>query len=127
MVAMTSEFLTKAQENLKAAQLCFENKWYNACANRMYYAALQAAVAAIAESGIKQEKVEHKRVQADFNGRLLYRQKRYPAKFKSYLPDMQILRNEADYTTEQISKKRASSLLSKAKEMISCIEQKVKQ
>ena len=41
---MIIEFLTKAQENLKAAQLCFDHELYNACANRIYYAALHAAV-----------------------------------------------------------------------------------
>jgi len=39
------EFLNKAEENLTAAQICFENGLYNACANRAYYAALHAAVA----------------------------------------------------------------------------------
>jgi len=36
------EFLNKAEENLTAAQICFENGLYNACANRAYYAALSA-------------------------------------------------------------------------------------
>ena len=46
---MKSEFLAKAKENLTAARLCFENGLYNACANRTYYAALQAAIAALAQ------------------------------------------------------------------------------
>ena len=69
---MISEFLKKAQENLMAAQLCFERECYNACANRIYYAALQAAVAAIAAEGIKQDKVDHKQAQSDFNGQLIH-------------------------------------------------------
>jgi len=36
------EFLNKTKENLTAAQVCFENGLFNACANRAYYAALQA-------------------------------------------------------------------------------------
>lgn len=65
---MDIEFLQKAQENLKAAQLCFEHGLYNACANRMYYAVLHAAVAAIAAQGIRQDNIDHKQVQSDFNG-----------------------------------------------------------
>ncbi len=42
--AQKNEFLTKAKENLRAAQICFENGLYNACANRFYYAALQRFV-----------------------------------------------------------------------------------
>lgn len=122
---MISEFLQKAQENLTAAQLCFERECYNACANRIYYAALQAAVAAIAAEGIKQDKVDHKQVQSDFNGHLIYRRKRYPAKFRTYLPDMQLLRNEADYTAESIGRKRVSAMLSKAQEFIALIEREV--
>jgi len=47
------EFLNKAKENLTAARICFDNGLYNACANRSYYAALHAVVAALAhrESG----------------------------------------------------------------------------
>ena len=36
---MKTEFLTKAKENLTAAQVCFDNELFNACANRAYYAA----------------------------------------------------------------------------------------
>jgi len=124
-VNMTIEFLHKAQENLKAAHLCFENELYNACANRIYYAALHAAVAAIAAQGIEQAKIDHKQVQSDFNGRLIYRQKRYPAKFKSYLPDMQVIRNQADYKMESISSKVAERWLSRANEMVTWIEKEI--
>jgi hypothetical protein len=46
---MENEFLTKAKENITAAALLFENELYNASANRAYYAAFQAAIAAISE------------------------------------------------------------------------------
>ncbi len=32
---METEFLEKAEENIKAAQVCFDNGLYNACANRV--------------------------------------------------------------------------------------------
>ena len=82
---MKYEFMDKARENLATAEICFENKLYNASANRAYYAAFQAAVSALADSGIKKEKLDHKWVQAEFSGRLITRRKTYPAKVKAYL------------------------------------------
>ncbi len=52
---MTTEFFQKAKNNLNAAQLYFDNGFYDACANRAYYAALQAAVAALEDKGLKKE------------------------------------------------------------------------
>jgi uncharacterized protein (UPF0332 family) len=40
-------FLEKAQESLMVAKLAFDNNCYNSCANRAYYGALQAAIAAL--------------------------------------------------------------------------------
>jgi len=98
------EFLNKAKENLTAAQVCFDNGLFNACANRAYYAALQAAIAALAHRGIKRDKIDHGQVQADFSRELINRRKIYPSKFKSYLPDIQFVRNQADYSGENVSK-----------------------
>ncbi len=75
---MKTEFLAKAEENLTAAHICFENGLYNACANRAYYAALHAAVAALAHRGIRRDKISHGQVQADFSGELIKRRKVYP-------------------------------------------------
>ena len=118
---MKTEFLTKAEENLTAAQVCFENGLYNACANRAYYAALHAAVAALAHRGIKRDKINHGQVQADFSGELIKRRKVYPAKFKSYLSDMQLVRNQADYAAKQISRKVARLWLLKSEEILGLI------
>jgi len=120
------EFFAKAKENLRAAQICFDNGLYNTCANRTYYSALQAAVAALSHRGIRRDKVEHKWVQADFSGRLIRRQKIYPARLKSYLPDMQLIRNKADYSVENISRQRAGKRLAKAGEMIELIEKDIR-
>jgi hypothetical protein len=47
------EFIHKARENLKAAELLFENGLYNASANRAYYAALHFAISILAKMGIE--------------------------------------------------------------------------
>ena len=121
----TRNFLDKARENLKAAELCAAQELYNACANRIYYAALHAAIAALAQRGIRIEKIDHKLVQSEFNGKFIYRQKAYPAKFRTYLPDMQALRNLGDYTSDNVSKTRASQQLAHLREMLQQIEQEV--
>jgi len=119
------EFLNKAKENLTAAQVCFDNGLFNACANRAYYAALQAAVAALVHRGICRDKIDHGQVQADFSGELIKRRKIYPAKLKSYLPDMQLVRNQADYTAKQISRKVARLWLSNLEEMLRLIGKEI--
>jgi uncharacterized protein (UPF0332 family) len=50
------EFLAKAKENLKIAQISFENECYNAGANRAYFASFQSAIAALADQGIRSKK-----------------------------------------------------------------------
>jgi len=119
------EFLNKAKENLTAAQVCFENGLFNACANRAYYAALQAAIAALAHKGIRRDKIDHGQVQADFSGELIRRRKIYPAQFKSYLSDVQFIRDKADYTDKNINRKIAGRLLPKLKELIDLIEKEI--
>ncbi len=122
---MKNEFLAKAEENLTAAQVCFDNGLYNACANRTYYAALHAAIAALAHIGIKRDKIDHGQVQADFSNELINRRKVYPAKMKSYLPDMQIVRNKADYSGDNITQQRAGRWLVRIKELIGSIEKEL--
>jgi len=122
---MKTEFFDKAKENLKAAEICFEKGLYNACANRAYYSALQASTAALAHRGIRREKIDHGQIQADFSGELINRRKIYPAKMKSYLSDMQLVRNQADYAAKQISRKVARLWLSKAEEMLELIGKEI--
>ena len=122
---MKTEFLAKAEENLTAAQVCFENGLYNACANRTYYAALHAAVAAPAHRGIKRDKINHGQVQADFSGELIKRRKVYPSRFRSCLPDLQFVRNQADYSSEDVSRKRAYKRLSLSEELTGFVEKEI--
>ena len=119
---MKNEFLAKAKENLTAAQVCFDNELFNACANRAYYSALQAAIAALAHKGIRRDKINHGQVQADFSGELIKRRKIYPAHLKSYLSDFQFVRDKADYTDKSISMKITGRMLTKLKEMVRLIE-----
>ena len=119
------EFLNKAEENLTAAKVCFDNGLFNACANRAYYAALHAAIAALAHRGIRRDKIDHGQVQADFSGELINRRKIYPAKFRSYLYDMQLVRNKADYSEDNITQQRAGRWFARIKELIELIKKEL--
>ncbi|OQY57499.1 MAG: hypothetical protein B6245_16765 [Desulfobacteraceae bacterium 4572_88] len=99
--ALEQDFLKKAKENLRIAQMSFEHQCHNACANRAYYACFQAAIAALVSRRAGRGKFDHKWVQAEFSRKLIKRQKIYPARLRSYLLEMQIIRNRADY--EKIS------------------------
>ncbi|OQX11811.1 MAG: hypothetical protein BWK80_44370 [Desulfobacteraceae bacterium IS3] len=122
---MKNEFILKAKENLKAAELLFENGLYNASANRSYYAALHAAVAALTTIGIKYEPISHKTTQANFSAELIQRRKVYPSRLKSYLTELQDTRNDADYRIKSVSKNLASKQLAKSKEFINQIATEV--
>lgn len=113
----------KALANLHAARFCFESGFYDASAKRAYYAAFQAAVSALAQRGIKKSVLGHEWVQAEFNGKWIKRAKVFPSKFKSYLPDMQSVRDIADYDPNEVSRRTALNQLRKADEMVRLIEE----
>ncbi|HEY85925.1 MAG TPA: HEPN domain-containing protein [Chloroflexi bacterium] len=117
--------LSKAKENLEASQSCLDSGFYNVCASRSYYVAFQAAIVALADKGKRSDKNSHRWVQATFSEELVRKRKVYPGKLKSYLMDMQIVRNQADYTRKQTSKKIASRQLAKAKEFVEAVEKEV--
>jgi uncharacterized protein (UPF0332 family) len=121
-----NEFILKAEENLKAAELLFENGLYNASANRAYYASLQGASAALANAGIILKQIDHKATHVNFATELIQRRKIYPSRFKSYLPDMHRVRIDADYKSEPVSKKAASEQLKMAKEFVTQIVKEAK-
>jgi len=118
-------FLNKAKTNIQAAQLLFDNQMYDASANRAYYAAFQAAVAALSAAGLQTERISHETTQALFSGELIRRRKIYPSHLKSYLLDLQAVRDDADYKQKLISKKVALRQIKKAKEFIEHIEREI--
>ncbi|MCP4106162.1 MAG: HEPN domain-containing protein [Desulfobacteraceae bacterium] len=125
---MKEEFLNKAKENLKIAQLSFDNKCYNACANRAYFSAFHAAIASLADKGfLPKGRNDHKWVQAEFNEKLIKRQKVYPSKIKAYLMEMQMIRNTADYEYQSVSKKDASEQIRRADEIFRLTKKEIEQ
>lgn len=122
---MIFPFFLKAEENLTAARICFDAGLYNASANRAYYAALQAVIAVLAHNGIHRDRIDHGQVQADFSGELIKRRKIFPARFKSYLSDMQFIRDKADYTQKNVGIKITERMLTKLKELVELIQEEI--
>ena len=122
---MQIEFWQKAQENLADAEAAFEKGRFNASANRAYYAALQAAIAALANEGFASEKISHEWVQSVFNRELTYRKKIYSAQMRSVLLDMQEVRNVADYKRMMLKKSDSKIQLENAKEFVQSIQKRL--
>ena len=123
-----SSFWIKAYENLRVAQLCFDNGFYNACANRAYYAMYQAAIAILIANGFPptQKHIDHGWVQSVFARELINRKKIFPGKFRRYLFDSQIIRNDADYDEASINQKTAKRQLNRCREFVDSIRQEIK-
>ncbi|NJL59148.1 MAG: hypothetical protein HC887_05370 [Desulfobacteraceae bacterium] len=90
-----------------------------------YFAAFQAAIAALADKGVQNRKNDHAWVQSEFNRRLIKNRKVYPDKMKTYLLNMQEVRNHADYSVEKIGKNLARRQLGRADEMVESIEKEL--
>jgi uncharacterized protein (UPF0332 family) len=124
---MKHAFLTKAQENLAVAEWAYTNGYYNATANRTYYAAFQAAVAALAHFGLllKTGRIEHRTIQNAFATELIHRRKLFPNHLKSVLPTLQEARDEADDELQSVSKNLATKQLRMARELLKIIQEEI--
>ncbi|MBA2596750.1 MAG: HEPN domain-containing protein [Chloroflexia bacterium] len=103
---IADSYLRKAADSLAGAESECANRRFSNCANRAYYAAFQAAIAALVRARIRSRpggQWPHAFVQAEFAGKLINRNRRYPAPLRSILPDLQILRTRADYHSDAIS------------------------
>jgi uncharacterized protein (UPF0332 family) len=114
-------FMDKSKENLEIAIMAYDLCKYNASANRAYYAAFQASIALLAENGYRIEKPEHRNIQSEFVREFIHRRKLFPAKFKSYLLELQDIRNRADYSVVDVSRKYATIQLQKTREFCKLI------
>lgn len=116
--------IEKAQESLRAAELCFNESLYNSTANRAYYAMFQAAVVALARAGIEPDSAEwsHKGLQTTLANQLIHRRKLLPRKIAQALPKAMGLRNLADYREQSVSKKDAYEVLQLATEFLRLVK-----
>lgn len=125
MESDTDRYLIKARESLLSAESEFSSGRYNSCANRCYYACLQAAIAALLRGGVPARgQWPHDYVQAQFSGQLINRRKRYPAELQRILPDNQALRNLADYRPDFVTRTQAGRALARSQVFVEAISQR---
>jgi uncharacterized protein (UPF0332 family) len=119
-------FLEKALESSATAESEFAEARYNSCANRCYYACLQATVAALLNEGIRSpgNKWGHDFVQAQFSGQLINRRKLYSGDLRTVLTDNQILRDQGDYKAEHVTDIQAGRALRKARTFVDAVRQR---
>lgn len=118
-------YLTKATESLLTAESEFVNGRFNSCANRIYDACFQAAIAALPREGIRASQGQwvHTFVQSQFSGQLVTRRHRYPAEVRDTLARLQHLRQRADDTTDLITRTEANRGLRRCRAFVEAIRQ----
>jgi uncharacterized protein (UPF0332 family) len=118
-------YVAKANESLLAAESEFVNGRYNSCANRCYYACVQAAIAALLREGIHPAgQWSHAFIQAQFVGVLINQRKRYDPHLRRALADNQSLRDRADYRPELVTATQASRALRRTRLFVAAVRQR---
>src|SRR6266566_4724991 len=77
--------LDRAQESLRAAELCLQVGYANSAASRAYYAMFQAAQVALEHVGSRRAMWSHAGLQAAFATECIHRRKIYPAALREHL------------------------------------------
>ena len=115
--------IERANESLRAAQLCLEEQLVNSAANRDYYAMFQAAQVALELAGVARRQWSHATIQATFTSELIYRRKIYPITLRRELSDGLGVRRAADYTELGVSRAAARQLVRRATLFVSTVQQ----
>ena len=120
-------YLRKARESLASAKADVAVGRYNSAANRAYYAAFQAAVAALIHNSIQPAKAwQHKFVTSQLSGKLIKRRKLLPSVLTAMLDDLFRFRALGDYEPEDVSKTDASRGAKNAARFIQEVDRAVK-
>lgn len=117
--------LDRAQEALRAAELCWRAGYANSAASRAYYAMFQAAQVALEHVGSRRAMWSHAGLQAAFATECIHRRKIYPAIFRNHLAFGLEVRQEADYGHAGVSQKAAQRLLQRALAFVSAVEEAI--
>lgn len=124
MTEQESPFLEKARQSLAGAESEFAAGRYDNCANRLYDASFQAAIAALQRAGIQARGGEwsHAYVPSQFEGILINRRKRYPAELRTVLARNFALRITADYDEDVVTQTEAARALRRTGGFVAAIE-----
>ena len=115
--------IDRAQESLKAAELCLDRALVNSAASRAYYAMFQAAQVALEAAGFMRSEWSHRGVQAAFTTELVQRRKLYPAALRDYLSVGLEIRQAADYGRGGASGKMAGRAVRRAASFVARVKE----
>lgn len=120
-------YLAKSRESLVSARADVRARRYNSAANRAYYAAFQAAVAALTHTGIRPENDDwsHRFVMSQFSGKLIRRRKLLPGALRRTLNNLFDRRVKADYRTVDTSRRTADDSARQAASLAGRVEKMV--
>ena len=125
MIDWDGSFLAKAHESMTGARVESEGGRFNNSANRSYYAVFQAGIHALMTEGVGLPgggtEWGHAYVDSQFSGLLVNRRHIYEGTLRSVIGDNRKLREDADYTTGNVSQIRASRALQRAERMVRAI------
>ena len=117
--------MAKAEESLRAADLCYAQGLYNSSLSRAYYAMFQASQVALETTGFARLEWSHAALHATFANELTRRRKMYPAHFASDLAIVLDLRHTADYRNQDLGKRQATRALNKARAFVNAIKERI--
>ncbi|MEX0682998.1 MAG: HEPN domain-containing protein [Dehalococcoidia bacterium] len=121
-------YLAKARESLASAEADVVAGRYNSVANRAYYAAFQAAVAALIHCGIRPESGnwQHRFVLSQFSGKLVKRRKLLEGDLPGVIDDLFATRIIGDYEPADVSRSAARNAKKMATRIVSEVERMTK-
>ena len=117
--------LARAQESLRAAELCLQAGLVNSAASRAYYAMFQAAQVALETAGYTRPTWSHSGLQALLTTELIQRHKRYPAALRDSLASALAVRQAADYRRAGVSQRIAQRIVRRAVQFVQAVEEVV--
>ncbi len=122
-------FLRKARESLASAKADVRARRYNSAANRAYYAAFQAAVAALIFYRVRNADTEwqHRFVANEFSGKLIRRRKAFASSLRNVLSELFEVRIRADYDSVDVSKSDAGLCVRRADTLVSAVAGKIRE
>ena len=123
-------FLTKALQNLAAAEADYAAARYDACANRTYYCCFQAAIAALLVEGLQppggRQQWSHDFVHAQFAGVLVGQRRRFPPDLRRTLQDNRDVRDRADYRPMPVTGDVAGRALRRARVFVLAVQEHIR-
>jgi uncharacterized protein (UPF0332 family) len=123
-------YLAKAEQCLAGAALAVAHEQYNNAANRAYYAAFQAAIAALRAAGVEPPTPRywsHDFVLREYCARLARPHGAYPPRSAPLFKALQDERLKADYEIEMLGRKSGERALALAREFVAAVRQRLDQ